>query len=376
MKQQLALRVLADTMNWNDEEASREFAWLRLISRVKYDGYQGYLAGVRFVESLVVWLQQFKPVAERRIAYDLVRKRLIFISSQEMRHLVGRFYSRAVQPHLVAEAAAHFAIPQHSVWADERATAWVKTLLRRTLFMGLSDGARMDILRRANTGRISNEQTVLAPIVDHDKWKDLQKELRKDLPAELVNPKFACVYVIDDLNASGTTLIRYDQDAKKWKGKLPKLCKAIQDARSELGEEFPLAENLDLRVHHYIATEAALRDVKARCDQAATEFKKTGWFSSIRFSEGMILKDSVKLTASEDPFVSLTDDYYDPILEDRHAKESGIKNMRLGYKECALPLILEHNAPNNSVSLLWAETEGQQGAQAMRPLFRRAIRHT
>src|SRR5262249_18718699 len=151
--------------------------------------YQGYLAGVRFVESLVVWLQQFKREEERRVAYDLVRKRLIFINSQEMRHLVERFYSQAVQPDLVAKAAARFDIPPYGVWADERSAAWVKTLLRRTLFMGLSDGARMDILRRANTGRISNEQTVLAPIVDHDKWRDLQNELRRESSSP-EDPKF------------------------------------------------------------------------------------------------------------------------------------------------------------------------------------------
>lgn len=374
MKQQLALRVLAEAMNWNDDEASREFAWLRLISRVKYDGYQGYLAGVRFVESLIVWLQQFKE-GERRTAYDFVRTRLIFINSEEMRHLVGRFYSRAVQPPLVAQAAEHFSIPPYMVWADAHAASWVRSLLRRTLFMGLSDGARMDILRRSNTGRISNEQTVLAPIVDHDKWRDLQKELRNDLP-DGDDPKFVRIYVIDDLTASGTTLIRYDAKSGKWKGKLPKLRDAICQARETLGDEFPLARNLALCVHHYIATEAALRDVTKLSEQAATEFATSWWFSSVRFSAGMVLKDSVKLRAESDPFVALTEAYYDPILEDRHAKESGVANMRLGYKECALPLILEHNTPNNSLSLLWAETDGQKGAHAMRPLFRRTTRHT
>jgi hypothetical protein len=234
----------------------------------------------------------------------------------------------------------------------------------------------MDILRRANAGRISNEQTVLAPIVDYEKWKDLQKELRNDLPGADNDPKFARVYVIDDLTASGTTLIRYDEESQKWKGKLPKLREAICQARTALGDEFPLAQDLALHVHHYIATESALRDVQKLCDQAAATFAETWWFSSIRLSASMVLKDSVKLRAADDPFVALTDVYYDAILENRHAKESGITNMRLGYKECALPLILEHNTPNNSVSLLWAETEGQEGAHAMRPLFRRTTRHT
>lgn len=375
MKQKLALRVLAETMEWTDEEASREFAWLRLISRVKYDGYQSYLAGVRFLPNLVVWLEQFSQ-KDRHTAYGLVRNRLIYINSQEMRHLVSRFYSQSVQPYLVEMAADHFGIAPYSVWADARAAAWVKTLLRRTLFMGLSDGARMDILRRANAGRISNEQTVLAPIVDHDKWKELQQELRSALPDATEDPKFASVYVIDDLTASGTTLIRHDPESNTWKGKLPKLRDAIQKARAALDGDFPLAQNLTLRVHHYIATESGLNNVKDLCRQASKAFEGSWWFSSVEFSAGMILKDSVKLDLAKDAFLSLTEDYYDKVLEDRHASASGVKNMRLGYKECALPLILEHNTPNNSVSLLWAETDGLEGAHAMRPLFRRITRHT
>jgi hypothetical protein len=29
--------------------------------------------------------------------------------------------------------------------------------------------------------------------------------------------------------------------------------------------------------------------------------------------------------------------------------------MKYGYANCALPLVLEHNTPNNSISLLWAD---------------------
>ena len=39
------------------------------------------------------------------------------------------------------------------------------------------------------------------------------------------------------------------------------------------------------------------------------------------------------------------------------------------------PLVLEHNTPNNSVALLWAETAGGDTALAMRPLFRQRRRH-
>lgn len=380
MKQQLVLRVLADAMKWDDEEAPREFAWLRLMSRLKYDTYQGYQAGVRFIESLVVWIHQF-PRNERRTAYETVKQKLIFVSANELRHLIGQMYTREVEPYLVARASKHFNVPPYLIWTNATISKWIQDARRRTLFMGLSDGARIDILRRANVGRISNEQVVLAPIIDHDKWRDLQKELKRDLPSD-PNPKFDCVWVIDDLTASGTTLIRSKEvsdevtGAKKieWKGKLCKLRTAIWDARSKLGKEFPLAEQFDLCVHHYLATQDALDKAKELSEMARSSHGASDWFGEVRFSRGLILSNDVKLKAPDDAFIDLANRYYDASIEDRHTEESGQRDVRLGYKGCALPLILEHNTPNNSIALFWADSTGSKGHR-MRPLFRRRTRH-
>ena len=73
MNQTLALRVLGRIMNWPDDRAGDEFQWLRLMARLKYDGYHDFHAGMRFVESLVTWLQQFKRPEERETAYAFVR---------------------------------------------------------------------------------------------------------------------------------------------------------------------------------------------------------------------------------------------------------------------------------------------------------------
>ena len=66
--------------------------------------------------------------------------------------------------------------------------------------------------------------------------------------------------------------------------------------------------------------------------------------------------------------------YYDKSIENDHTREGGT-DAKLGFGQCALPLILEHNTPNNAVSLLWADTEGKDEQHAMRPLFRRRQRH-
>src|SRR5438067_73810 len=58
-------------MKWPDDRAREEFAWLRLMARVKYDDYQDFLAGVRFVESLAKWLQQFDSDERFAVVYLL-----------------------------------------------------------------------------------------------------------------------------------------------------------------------------------------------------------------------------------------------------------------------------------------------------------------
>jgi hypothetical protein len=53
MDERLALRLLGRIMRWGEDIATQEYAWVRLIARLKYDGYGDYVAGVRFAESLV-----------------------------------------------------------------------------------------------------------------------------------------------------------------------------------------------------------------------------------------------------------------------------------------------------------------------------------
>ena len=59
MNQELWLKVLGKIMHWTDYQARQEFAWLSLMARLKYDGYRDFQAGMRFIESLATWLQQF-----------------------------------------------------------------------------------------------------------------------------------------------------------------------------------------------------------------------------------------------------------------------------------------------------------------------------
>jgi hypothetical protein len=129
VNQEFVLGKLSEIMDWDDETSRREFAWLRLMSRMKYDGYQEFLAGMRFIESLTDWIQQFSK-EHRQPAYQFVRENLVFVSLAEMRHLVELFYPETVQPRLIREVANQCNIPQYRVWADAGASAAYRKLLR------------------------------------------------------------------------------------------------------------------------------------------------------------------------------------------------------------------------------------------------------
>lgn len=365
MKQDVALRVLGEIMNWTAEEARREFAWLNLMARIKYDTYRDFVAGVRFVESLADWLQQFEQ-AERCHAYEFVRERLIYISPPEVQHLVELVYPEAVQRHLLAAVAKRSGVPTHLVWADSAVRKMYDDALCRTLFLGLSDGARMDTFRRCNTGIVSNEQVVVATELDEAKWKSLQKAL-SDATATS-NALFETIFLIDDFVGSGKTLIR--QDNGNWDGKLAKFFNRNATRR---GQYF--AGDPAVCVHHYLASHAASMGI-VDAARSAAETKGEQWFPAVEFSFGMILPVDVPISAEACPdFMRLVDRCYDPSIESTHTSVGGTQDVKLGFGHCALPLVLEHNTPNNSIALLWADTAGEDSQHAMRPLFRRRQRH-
>jgi hypothetical protein len=379
MNQDLALKVLGQIMDWPDERAREEFRWLRLMARLKYDGYRDFQAGMRFIESLATWLQQFLP-AERETAYAFVRETLVYIGPGEMQRLVELLYPRTVQERLIRTVAAERGIPTYRVLADTAARAAAERLRRQILFMGLSDGARIDALRHANVGLISNEQLVLATQVDKDKWGDLLDNLRSDLGDR--EARFRLVYLIDDFAGTGTSFLRYDAAKKKWKGKLIRFRESVERAVAALGGDRIFAPDWELCIHHYIASASAAQAIERRQEEARQALDSEGWAKAVHASFGTIMPSDLPIDAvggRYKAFLQLTQAYYDPKIRTKHTDVGGAFHLGLGYGGCALPLVLDHNTPNNSVALLWAETDGGERdgviAPALRPLFRRRQRH-
>ena len=380
MNQDLGLKILGQVMSWTDTRAREEFSWLKLMARLKYDGYRDFQAGMRFIESLVTWLQQFKP-REREIAYAFVRRSLVYIGPSELQRLVEQLYPRFVRDRIVRMVASEHDIPRHRVLIDPAGGAASERLRRQTLFMGLSDGARIDTIRHANSGVLSNEQFVQGTQVDGDKWKDLLDNLRDDLKDSTA--RFRVVYLVDDFAGTGTSFLRFDEEVARWKGKLVRFKNSVNGASTALDGDRLFEDGWVLCVHHYVASSAAAAAMQDRlvrfCD--AGDFPED-WARATYPTFGMILPNDLPIDISNkghDKFIELTKTYYDPVLRTKHTDVGGVSHLGLGYGGCALPVVLEHNTPNNSVALLWAETDGgmRNGvtAPAMRPLFRRRQRH-
>ena len=379
MNQDLGLKVLGHIMNWPDDRARQEFNWLKLMARLKYDSYRDFRAGMRFIESLVTWLQQFEKISERETAYKFVRRTLVYIGPSEMQRIVEQFYPRFVRDRIARMVADECDIPLYRVLSDENAKVAEKRLRRQTLFMGLSDGARVDTIRHTNSGILNNEQIVQVIQINIEKWENLLNDLRRELRDP--NARFRIVYLIDDFAGTGTSFLRFNEKREKWEGKLIR----FKDSVESVSRQCKLfEENWKLCIHHHIASRFAVESIASQLEKIkATDDFCNGWDPDIDSSFGMIFPSEFPINTvpgRHDDFIELTQTYYDSEIQTRHTKIGGVCHLGLGYGGCALPLVLEHNTPNNAIALLWAATNGsiRNGVKmpAMRPLFRRRERHT
>ena len=232
MQQELAERLLARIMEWDDETNTAERARLERFAAYKYDQYQQFAPGRRFLESLALWLQQFGEGKEREVAYAFVKDRLVFISNEEVDSLVELAFPTVIRPVLLEDAAKEMGISPHRRKEIIRGNTY-RSLQRRTLVLGLSDGARTDRFRRVNPGAISHEQVFHAYHVSDSKAEDMTEQLRRDLCSVLEREptaeegRFRYVVLLDDFTASGLSYIRKDKNPGEWSGKIPKIIKQL-----------------------------------------------------------------------------------------------------------------------------------------------------
>ena len=208
MNSNLANQLLASIMKWDAQTLASERAALEFMGSMKYDAYDRYMPGMRFMSSLVQWLNDIEE-EDRDEAYKFIKEKLVFISSTQMNYLVDLLYDSKIRPILLDMATTETGMPSY-----KRSSQVVRNRFeiekRSALVVGLSDGAHTDILRRS--AGFNNEQVLTNYYPDGKKLKDMLEELRKDEKLKgIEKPYFRRIFLIDDFTASGKSFIRYDE---------------------------------------------------------------------------------------------------------------------------------------------------------------------
>lgn len=355
MRRFLADKLLAKIMEWTPEEIDRERPLLQAMADLKWNEYQQFSPGTRFLESLIKWLQQFDNLEDRKTGYRLVRDHLIFISSEQLAHLVDILFSEKVNPILIRKTAGEKGLSPYMIKKILEDDSYAQNL-RMSLFVGLSDGSRIDQFRRG--AFLNNEQVIATYTVSPAKVKDMVEKLQEEIP----DSKFKTVFLIDDFTASGKSYCRVNGG-----GKLGRIFSSIFVDGGTFHSSVD-HNNLEVHILFYIATIDALENIK----QGVEEWKKNNQIEFTSTVECLLpIDDSVKRKIiSDSDLMAFMGKYFDSTVVDKHYKE-GTHNMPfLGFNECCLPIVLNHNSPNNSVAILWMPTDKKYWG-----LFPRISRH-
>jgi len=372
MKDKNAQELLTTVMGWTDQDTVLQHVpSLQLLADYKYNHYQRYGPGKRFVESLALWLAQFEEF-DRPTALDFIQKKLVFISEQEIAHLVTTAYPDVIVQERLRLVAEESEIAAYKVGQLIKHPRFERLRLK-SLYLGLSDGAHTNDLRRTSNGAIGNEQIWQAYELGETKADDMLRKLRKSLkdaaiaagdsPSdELDAERFNLVWLVDDFSGSGNTYIRFD-DEKRFTGKIQKIYDMLLDG----GLVNPNYYEIYLLL--YVATRQAIDHIQYWSERFTSE----RGLKPLRLHVLCPIESDAALSPISDPTLMsmlANTKYYDERASDPHIAVGGTKDARYGFANCALPLVLSHNTPNNSVYALWGPEEFQ-----FIGLFPRVSRH-
>jgi hypothetical protein len=370
MKDALAEKLLAHVMEWGPQQVAQERPYLQAMATYKYDEYQQFSPGMRFVESLARWLAQFK-VDERRLAYEFVKTKLVYCCGAEMNHLVECAYPDFVRPVLFRMAAPLIGPKGANVRHVSRIAASMefRVLQRQSLFLGLSDGSRIDQFRRANP-ELNQEQIWQTHEIAEPRVQDMLESLAKDVGiirgSDPVPCKFRTLVLLDDFSASGSSYYSFQPNDKGFfGGKIAKFHKGVTTP------EDPLADLVDVKdveviILLYISTEDAMTDLRNRSQQF---WGGSGIKSTVEAVQ--TIPKTIKLADDASNLIAkVIDKHYDHSVFTHHFAKGGTTDAKYGYAACGLPVVLHHNTPNNSIALLWSYEDRQ-----IRGLFPRVTRH-
>ena len=387
MNSNLASQLLSSVMDWDYVGLNSERIVLEFMGSMKYDAYDRFMPGTRFMSSLVQWLNQFDK-EDREIVLNFVKKKLVFISSTQMNYLVDLLYDSKIRPILLRKATENAQMPSYML-CNKKVQRQFEIAKRSSLVVGLSDGAHTDILRRS--AGFSNEQVLTNYYPDGKKLKDMLKDLRDDKKLEGVeNAYFRNIFFVDDFTASGKSFVRYDDKAKKFKGKLSKIIGELyatniepteEEKKEGRKEELHLSYLLDanqpeihIDILFCMATEKAVKNISIGLDN----FLQKSGYDKIKYHIHVVqnLDDSLSKEITDSPDLMKVLEkpkyFHQNLKDDTAYKVGSVTKPFLGFDECALPVVLSHNTPNNSLPILWQDTDDDK---EFKGLFPRISRH-
>lgn len=388
MNSNLASQLLSSVMGWDYEGLNSERPVLEFMGSMKYDAYDRFMPGTRFMSSLVQWLSQFEE-EDRAIVLEFIKKKLVFISSTQMNYLVDLIYDAKIRPILLEIATREAGKPSYMLCCNDVQKRF-DIEKRSSLVIGLSDGAHTDILRRS--AGFSNEQVLTNYYPDGKKLKDMLKNLREDKKLEgIENPYFRSIFLIDDFTASGKSFVRYDNKKEKFKGKLSKIIDQIcakeniertdEEIAAGQKEELHLSYLLDPNqpeIHIDILFCMATYKAEVNIRKSLDDFLQKRGYDKVVYHIYVVqpLDDSLSTDITGDPdlmrVLAKPQYFHQNLKNDKAYNVGSTTNPFLGFDECALPVVLSHNTPNNSLPILWQDTDDDK---EFKGLFPRISRH-
>ena len=377
MNSNLANQLLASIMKWDAPTLASERAALEFMGSMKYDAYDRYMPGMRFMSSLVQWLNDIKE-EDRDEAYKFIKEKLVFISSMQMNYLVDLLYDSKIRPILLDMSTAETGMPSYKCSSKVVRTRF-EIEKRSALVIGLSDGAHTDILRRS--AGFNNEQVLTNYYPDGKKLKDMLDELRKDQKLKgIENPFFRRIFLIDDFTASGKSFIRFDESDREYHGKLKRIIDELcikdyvekEQKIEHLSYLLNPEQKIQIDILFCIATEKARTNIKRSLDDY---LKSVNWQNKVEFNIHIvqILEDKLSIDIKTDKelvkLLKKDEHFVEECVISKSYKVGKNDNPWLGFDECALPVVLAHNTPNNSLPIIWQDAERFHG------LFPRISRH-
>ena len=365
MKDENAQQLLAKVMNWTDPTIVQAYVpRLQLLADYKYDHYQRFGPGKRFIESLALWLNQFDP-NDRQDALAFVTNRLMYFSERELSHLVQTAYPDWIVQERIRLVAEEQDIAPYCVGAVTQHPRFAELGLK-SLYLGLSDGARTNELRRSSNGEINNEQIWQAYELGADKSDEMVSALKESLASSQLSAataKFNLIWLLDDFSGSGNTYIRFDKDKGKYKGKIKKVYDQLH--RGELVDK----SHYEVYLLLYVATRQAIDHI----EYWAERFTSESGYAPLHVQVLCPIERELAVSDASCPElirILANQRYCDATVVDAHFKIGGTTDARLGFAGCRLPIILSHNPPNKSIYILWGpELHSFSG------LFPRVSRH-